>query len=266
MAFNFFGYDNVAIGKNALNLHATPIGSVSIGSETMARLIIGNYNVALGYKAMFLATNANNNIAIGASALNKLQTTNNNIAIGHQTLSQLLTGTENVAIGSDGTGNQYTGSESNNILISNSGVTGDNDVIRIGTNANQTSCYISGISGVTSAGGAAVVCNSAGQLGTVVSSRRFKRDIVDAKNYDVERLRVRNFKYISNGEDAPIEVGLIAEEVEEVLPELVIRETDGTPMTVNYNSLISILLQNAQQQRSMIDYQQKLIEHILAKI
>jgi hypothetical protein len=243
---NVSGRENIAIGSSSANLNVTGNNNVSIGYFASAFNVAGSNNLAIGYQALYRNA-VSNNFSIGTFSLFN-NTTGINTAIGESSLRNVTTGTANLAIGSQ-SGRSYT-SESNNLVINNLGALGDSRTIRIGTDGTHTSCYISGISGVTSAGGAAVVCNSAGQLGTVVSSRRFKRDIVDAKNYDdIDGLRVRNFKYISNGEDAPIEVGLIAEEVEEVLPELVIRETDGTPMTVNYNSLISILLKRNQKIR-----------------
>jgi len=45
----------------------------------------------------------------------------------------------------------------------------------------SNSCYIGQIFGATSAGGIAVLVNSDGKLGTVVSSRRFKEEIQPMK-------------------------------------------------------------------------------------
>lgn len=67
-----------------------------------------------------------------------------------------------------------------NIDIGNPGVAAETRTIRIGTSA-QTPVFIAGIRGTTT--GVAycvpVVIDSAGQLGTVCSSRRFKKDIAD---------------------------------------------------------------------------------------
>lgn len=82
-----------------------------------------------------------------------------------------------------------------------------------------------------------------------VSSRRFKTDIVDAKDYgnDVERLRIVNFRYIGSTD---ISVGLIAEEVQNIIPELVVYDSEtGLPRTVQYTMLIPILVQTVQRMR-----------------
>jgi hypothetical protein len=48
-----------------------------------------------------------------------------------------------------------------------------------------------------------------------------------------------------------VSVGLIAEEVEEVLPELVMYDKDGEILTVRYLDLIPILLQKVQECQSL---------------
>src|SRR5262249_40778677 len=70
---------------------------------------------------------------------------------------------------------------SNNIDIGNSGIDGDGGAIRIGTDGTQTSFFAAGIRVVTTVNNdaVAVVIDSAGQLGTTSSSRRFKEDIHD---------------------------------------------------------------------------------------
>jgi hypothetical protein len=99
--------------------------------------------------------------------------------------------------------------------------------------------FMAGIHGKTSSGGIPVYINSSAQLGTVTSSRRFKENITDAKTYDISKLRVVNFNYI--GSDTS-EIGLIAEEVEELYPELVAYNENNLPYTIKYMDLIPILL------------------------
>ena len=186
-----------------------------------------------------------NNTAEGASALEVVTTGDGNTGIGSNALTALTTGDNNVAVGFN-SGSVYT-TESGNILLGNNGVVSDAGVMRLG-NVNTLSTYISGISGKTTAGGVDVLINTAGLLGTVVSSQRFKENIVDAKDYSpiVDNLRVVNFTYKSD-KDSLIQCGLIAEEVLDVLPELVVMEADGvTPGTVVYRTLIPILLQQVQ--------------------
>ena len=55
------------------------------------------------------------------------------------------------------------------------------------------------------------------------------------------------------GEDAPLEFGLIADEVAEVFPELVVRDDEGRPLTVKYHLLSSMLLNEVQRHERELD-------------
>ncbi len=160
-----------------------------------------------------------------------------------------------------GAGSAYTGTESSNILIGANGTAGESSVIRIG--GSQTTAYIAGISGVTSSGGVAVYINSSGQLGTVVSSRRFKEDIHDLGNESrvLMSLRPVSFKYKpmydASGEQ---QYGLIAEEVAEVAPQLVVYDAEGQPQTVKYHLVDAMLLNEFQRHEREIVEQRSLLD------
>ena len=109
---------------------------------------------------------------------------------------------------------------------------------------------MSGVRGVTAVGGLPVYIGSSLQLGTATSSRRFKENITDAKTYDISKLRVVNFNYIGHGGE--VEIGLIAEEVEELYPELIAYDESNLPYTVKYMDLIPILLQKIQSLEKLI--------------
>ena len=121
----------------------------------------------------------------------------------------------------------------------------------------QTTTFIAGIRGVTTgvADALAVVIDSAGQLGTTNSSRRVKTDIHDLGDQSraLHQLRPVSFRYRSHPPDGPLEYGLIAEEVAEIYPELVVRDTDGQPSGVRYHVLPAMLLNELQRQQRVID-------------
>jgi hypothetical protein len=99
-----------------------------------------------------------------------------------------------------------------------------------------------------------VFINSVGKLGTVNSSRRYKDDIYDMAESSEALLRLRpvTFRYrqsLENG-DKPIQYGLIAEEVAEVLPELVVYNGSGKPESVKYRFLAPMLLNELQKQKT----------------
>ncbi|MCP3997643.1 MAG: tail fiber domain-containing protein, partial [bacterium] len=109
------------------------------------------------------------------------------------------------------------------------------------------------------ANGIAVLVDSNGQLGTVSSSRRFKDDIVDMADASGALLELRpvTFRYKerkARGEQA-IEYGLIAEEVAEVFPDLVVYDEEGRALTVRYHILSSLLLNELLKQHQMLEEQ-----------
>jgi hypothetical protein len=168
-----------------------------------------------------------------------------NIALGIGALPNITTGTNNIAIGSLAA-SAVSGGNSNNIHIGNQGSAGDSGVIRIGT--GQSEFFVAGVRGVPTLNNNAVpvMIDSAGQLGTVSSSRRFKEDIqdMDDASQDMMRLRPVTFRYKQPFADGskPIQYGLIAEDVARVFPDLVAHSADGQIETVKYQVLAPMLL------------------------
>jgi hypothetical protein len=127
------------------------------------------------------------------------------------------------------------------------GVTTATNVICIGTDdANvNNSCFIANIHGVTTQIGDAVpvLIDSAGQLGTMNSSRRFKNEFkpMDNASEAILALRPVTFHY-KNDTASTAQFGLIAEEVAEVDPDLVVHDKEGKPHTVRYDAVNSMLL------------------------
>src|SRR5262249_13842183 len=141
-------------------------------------------------------------------------------------------------------GNNLT-TGSNNIDIGNSGGAGESRTIRIGTNGNQTATFIAGIYGANFRFGIPVFVNSGGQLGTVSSSKRFMQNIeqMDKESEEIHELREVTMRYKKelDPEGTP-KFGLVAEDVEKVNPDLVVRDADGKPYTVRYDAVNAMLL------------------------
>ena len=159
---------------------------------------------------------------------------------------------------------------SNNIHIGNVGTIADSDLIRIGTVGTQTSTFIAGIYGVTPrvADALTVLIDSAGQVGTASSSRRVKTDIHDLGDQSraLHQLRPVSFRYRSHPPDDPLEYGLIAEEVAEIYPDLVVLDTDGQPSGVRYHVLPAMLLNELQRQQRVIEAQTRLLDELTARL
>jgi len=124
-----------------------------------------------------------------------------------------------------------------------------NNVICIGTNVAgadvSDSCYVGNIHGATidPATAASVGVDATGKLGTVASSRRFKHDIqpMDKSSEAILALKPVTFHYKSDAKSTPC-FGLIAEEVAQVNPDLVLRDKNGEILTVRYDQVNAMLL------------------------
>jgi len=134
-------------------------------------------------------------------------------------------------------------------------------VIRIGASAYQKKAFIAGIRGVTTGatGAVQVLIDANGQLGTINSSRRFKEDIqpMGSVSERLFGLRPVTFRYKQPYDDGskPVQFGLVAEEVAQVFPELVVNGKDGKPETVSYQLLSTLLLNEVQKDHRVIQAQ-----------
>jgi predicted ribosome quality control (RQC) complex YloA/Tae2 family protein len=90
---------------------------------------------------------------------------------------------------------------------------------------------------------APVIVSVDGQLATVVSSERFKKDIatMEKTSEAILALRPVTFHYKTDTKGTP-QFGLIAEEVAKVNPALVLPDKEGKPYTVRYDAVNAMLL------------------------
>jgi Chaperone of endosialidase len=153
------------------------------------------------------------------------------------------------------------GAGNNNIYLGSSGgASSESGAIRIGGTA-QTATYVSGIY-ATQVTGSAVYIASSGQLGVLASSERFKTDVapMGSATLQLRQLRPVTFQ-LKTDVSGTRQYGLIAEEVDKVYPELVIRDSSGKIQGIRYEELAPMLLNEVQQQeRRLLGQQQKLRE------
>jgi hypothetical protein len=120
----------------------------------------------------------------------------------------------------------------------------------------QSATFIAAIAGTNISGGTAVVVSSTGQLGVVSSSKRYKDDIqpMGEVSEQLYRLHPVTFRYKQPQADGqrPVQVGLIAEEVADVLPELVVYNANGEPESVAYHLLPTLLLNELQKEHQVV--------------
>ena len=240
---NSSGHDNTATGSEALQSNTTGNNNTAAGSAALENNTTGWQNTAAGSIALFNNTTGAHNTAAGSLALYANTTGLQNTAMGESALFSNSTGSKNIAVGRSAGRNLTTGD--NNIDIGHLGVAGESGRIRIGTQGTQVATYIAGIHGVTTSSGTQVYVNSSGQLGTVTSSKRFKEKIIpmDKESEAVLALQPVSFRYKEelDSKSTP-QFGLVAEEVEKVSPDLVIRDQEGKVYSVRYEAVNAMLL------------------------
>jgi len=265
---NTTGLRNTATGAGALASNTTGTFNIATGVNALLNNTVGGGNTATGFSALFSNTTGGANTATGGAALFNNTTGGANTATGVNALFNNTTGSGNTAIGAGAGQNVTLGS--NNIHISNGGFAADDALIRIGTGGTQTATFIAGIRGVTTGvdDALAVMIDSAGQLGTTSSSRRVKTDIRDLgdQSRPLHQLRPVSFRYRSHPPDGPPQYGLIAEEVAEIYPELVLLDPDGQPAGVRYHVLPAMLLNELQRQARDITEQARELAELRAKV
>ena len=259
------GGDNTAIGFEELYSNSTGSSNTANGNLALYSNTIGSYNTATGYNALNYNTTGNHNTADGDSALGNNTTGNNNTADGADALQDNTTGSFNTAVGNGAGQNLTTGS--NNIEIGNAGVAGEFKTIRIGTAGTQRKTFIAGISEATVASGVGVIVGSSGQLGTVVSSERFKDAIrpMDKASEAILALKPVTFRYKKELDpDGIPQFGLVAEEVVNVNPDLVAHDDQGNPYTVRYEAVNAMLLNEFLKEHRKVEELEKQVERLTA--
>ena len=220
--------------------------------------------MANGYAALYSNTTGASNTAIGNQVLYHNTTGVGNTAIGNQVLFNNTTGSYNVALA--GGYNLTTGIF--NIDIANDGIADESYTTRIGI--LQTRAFIAGIYGVMEGGTiSAVYINSDGQLGTQAppSSRRFKREIkpMDQTSQAILGLQPVTFQYKSDA-TGTAQFGLIAEEVAQVDPDLVVRDAKGEIYSVRYEAVNAMLLNEFLKEHRTVEQQEATIAQVKSTV
>ena len=217
LLFNTNGSSNTAVGAAALLDNADGNFNTAVGDSALSNNIDGLGNTACGADALVNNTIGNGNTANGQSALALNTSGSNNTALGVFAGLQQTTGSNNVYIGAD---MQGEAGESNR-------------------------CYIASIFGQSSPNGLQVVVNSGNRLGTIASSERFKQDIkpMHKASEALFSLKPVAFRYKKQLDPAGTsQFGLVAEEVEKVNADLVVRDKRGKPYSVRYDQVNAMLL------------------------
>jgi endosialidase-like protein len=253
LLFNVDGDSNNALGESALfnNISAagnTAIGDVALANNDSDGAALGNSNTAVGAGALFSNVDGDSNNAVGFNSLGSNSDGLFNNVVGFDAMADNVHGAGNVAVGDsaglgvEGDFNIYIGAFAG--PAPSPSPVPESETIRIGDVFN-TGCFIGGIFGVTTGlpDALPVVVDSNGQMGTVVSSARFKDNIkpMDKSSEAILSLKPVTFHYKKDKSAKP-QFGLVAEEVAAVNPDLVVRDRNGEILTVRYEAVNAMLL------------------------
>ena len=246
--------DSGVIGKSNLFIASIPGGDTFISNygtpadnTTFQGRGAGNKTLTIGSSQNNTGSGANNLGVLttgagnsGYGSLNPYALTSgiNNSCLGFGSGGSLVSGSYNLLLGYN-SGSQLNGVESHNIYASNVGVTGESYGMRLGTtgsgNGQVNKTFIAGARGVTTTNANAinVLIDSAGQLGTISSSIRFKENVETMSNESnfLYNLRPVTFDY-KNHSSMFKSVGLIAEEVELVAPLIAAHDEFGQALSL----------------------------------
>ena len=253
LVHNTTGSSNTASGVNTLFHNTTGFQNAATGVQSLFSNTTGFHNTAAGFQALFSNTTGNHNTADGDNALVHTTTGILNTAIGAHALDQNVTGSSNVALGFQA-GLTITGS--GNVCIGENilGLTGESNVTRIRN-----------IGSTAQANGVFVTVGAGGKLGFQVSSRRYKDDIkpMDKASEALFALKPVSFRYKQEIDPARSpDFGLIAEDVAIVNPDLVARDEDGKIVTVRYQAVYAMLLNEFLKSHSKVQEQVAVIAQV----
>jgi hypothetical protein len=295
---NMTATDNTAVGESSLNNNLTGTNCSAFGSSTLFSNTTGGSNcafgtVAAGLSALYYNTTGSQNSAFGNGALGNNTTSDGSVAIGHQALHTFNRTADaeakNVAIGHkagfSATTGQYNFFAGHLAGEGSTPLTTGSNNIYIGVAAVPSAATVSNelVIGVSSTGKGAstgfINPNSGGvyqgnnsTLWSITSDQRLKKNIVD-NNIGlgiINQIQVRNFEYRLPEEvtDVPqeqaipkqgIQLGVIAQELQQILPECVKTESTGV-MTVDADNLTWYLVNAVKElsaQVAQLQYQLK---------
>ena len=264
------GAANTAVGWSALLTNAAGSFNTATGAFALLLNTTGNFNTANGFDALFSNTEGQFNTADGSGALDVNTTGDSNTAIGSAALQSNTEGDNNTAVGANALDPNITG---NNNTVVGSGAGGNivtaNNVICIGAGVNGDdvgdSCFINNIFTATSINGIGVLVNGNGKLGNTTSSRRFKEAIKPMDQLSEALFALKPVSFHCKKEIDPAgtsQLGLVAEDVEKVNPDLVVRDKGGKPYSVRYVQVNAMLLNEFLKEHRKVQEQEAAITQL----
>jgi len=257
---------NSGFGFNTLNSLTSGIDNTAVGWEVLKMNTTGGSNTGLGRSSLDATTTGSGNSALGVSALYKNTSGGNNTAVGNGALYNNTTGNNNTGLGTSadvGSGNLTNATAigfSANVTASNTMVFGNDTVAGWGFGVQPgTSALKVGTNGTNGNGARLTV----GGVWTNASDKTKKHDITNLSYGLNEIIKLRPVEFSWNDTNKR-DMGLIAQEVKEVMPNYVVYGNEGD-MTVAYSQLTIPLIKAVQDLKTENDLLKKRIELLEAK-
>lgn len=274
---------NIAVGAEALKNSVSGTGNIAIGTEAMFSYnyqtvgFSSGHNISVGHRSMYLVGPlVRNNIAIGQESLYK-NNGSENIAIGDYALYNSLSGTRNIAIGG---GAGFNETANNKLYIENSNsntplIGGDftNDIVGINTpmaNLATNPTWKLQVGGDINSTG---VVRAAGVA--LSSDIRFKKNIRPLQNSLANISKINGVSYDWRKDEFKdrsftdkSQVGLIAQEVEKIYPEMIDIDVSGYK-SINYTQFTPILIEAIKELNQKVDkleYENKNLLSLIKRI
>jgi hypothetical protein len=280
------GDSNTAVGHYAMRANTTGSNNAATGRYALTSNTTGATNTAVGHQALYSNSTGSNLTGVGAYALNAC-TTGGNVGVGAYSLYNLTTGTGNIAMGTYDTGgsppagmsittgsyNLCMGLAAGNGLTtgsyntylgyapspSSASVIGET-VLGYGTGKGANTAFINPSSITTG-----VYNGNNSTLWAITSDARLKKNIInnDVGLEKLTQIQVRNFEYRLPEEitEVPkeqaiqksgVQLGVIAQELQAILPECVKTESTGV-MTVDADNLTWYMINAIKELKAEID-------------
>jgi hypothetical protein len=290
LAANTTGYSNTGDGEEALDANTTGVQNTASGVSALWSNTTGSNNTTAGFQSLFLNISGSGNTADGYEALYNSASCCN-VAVGNLALQFVSTGQANTGVGNNagatvdstyvtgnnnttlGTGTKLgTGTLTNaTALGANAEVDASNSLVLGSINGvnGQSATTKVGI-GTTTPSNVFTIASGAGKAiadgWTTYSSRRWKTNVQPLHNAlgKVEQLRGVSYDLKESGKH---EIGVIAEEVGAVVPEVVTYEENGKDARgVDYSRLTALLIEAAKEQQRDLRQQQTELSKALSQI
>ncbi len=266
------GWDNTAVGFQALynnndtdNSGYLATQNTAVGANALYSNTTGYRNTAIGVNALGPNTQGWQNTAAGYYALEHNTTGNYNTGFGYDVLAWNTTGSFLTCIGY-GCNTSVDGLSNATAIGAYAAVGASNSLVLGGTGGHAVKVGI----GTATPSNVLTIAQGAGQAiadgWTTYSSRRWKTNIQTLHGAlgKVEQLRGVSYDLKANGQH---EVGVIAEEVGAVVPEVVTWEKDGKDaQSVDYGRFTALLIEATKEQQALIHKQQEQISAQQAQI